>query len=325
MIMEVIVSDYLHDITKKILTILTAISAIFYINTAFADNDDNSRAPELNSFVEAALYGSAHPYSKPTGADDLNCKTTILHPKPVILLAGTFATSTVSWGKLSPLLKQQRYCVFAPNLGQTGRNISKILPALGYVEDIPVMAQELKQYVDKLVKVTGHKKFDLVGYSLGGGLLPRWYLHNLGGDKFIDKFIGVAPSNYGTDVDGLGSMVKQLDLESLVESIAGKSPAQQLYDTEIVNKLAALPAILPGIEYTTIHTKYDEVVTPWETGQKLRSPKSKSLLVQDYCKTDFSDHLGVTYDPVALQLVINILDPTNAKTVGCEFIPSLFK
>ena len=55
-----------------------------------------------------------------------------------------------------------------------------------------------------------------------------------------------------------------------------------------------------------IESKYDEVVTPY-TSAFLSGANVRNILVQDHCAIDFTEHIGIIYDPVALQYVMNAL------------------
>ena len=77
---------------------------------------------------------------------------------------------------------------------------------------------------------------------------------------------------------------------------------------------------VPGVRYTVIATKYDEVVTPYRT-QFLNGPDVKNVLIQDRCALDLSEHalLGLT-DRIAFHEVVNALDPARATPTTCASV-----
>src|SRR5689334_19409702 len=125
------------------------------------------------------VYGYAHtsPTASPPGANDWSCQPSAAHPRPVVLVHGTFADMSNSWQAISPLLKNNGYCVFALNYGDY--NGSGAIGVYG-VDDIPTSAAELNAFVDKVLATTGAAEVDLVGHSQGG-MMPRYYLEYLGG------------------------------------------------------------------------------------------------------------------------------------------------
>jgi triacylglycerol lipase len=60
------------------------------------------------------------------------------------------------------------------------------------------------------------------------------------------------------------------------------------------------------VSYTVISTRYDEVVTPYQS-QALAGDTVTNVVLQNRCPTDLTEHLGIIYDPVALQWVVNAL------------------
>jgi hypothetical protein len=63
-------------------------------------------------------------------------------------------------------------------------------------------------------------------------------------------------------------------------------------------------------------TKYDEAVIPYTSGV-LSGPNVTNIVIQNVCADDFSGHIGLAIDPNVAAMVLNALDPANAKPVSC--------
>jgi triacylglycerol esterase/lipase EstA (alpha/beta hydrolase family) len=275
----------------------------------------------LLAFPLAAIEGLVQPESPPAGADDWSCKPTRAHPRPVVLVHGTWANAHDNWGLMAPYLKQLGYCVFAVNYGGTPGNPIKA------TAHVPVSAGQIAGYVDRVLKATGAHQVDLVGHSQGGGLTPRWYLRFAGGTDAahpqrnkVHSLIGLAPSNHGTTASGLGTLTTKLGLNKPVSAILGEAYEDQLVGSEVNTTLDQDGDTRPGVQYTVIATKFDEVVTPYTHQFLTAGPKAtvKNITIQDVCPRDLSEHIGLAYDANAAQLVRNALDPAHAQPVDCH-------
>jgi hypothetical protein len=72
----------------------------------------------------------------------------------------------------------------------------------------------------------------------------------------------------------------------------------------------------PGITYTSIATRYDELVQPYTSGI-MNAPGATNIVIQNVCPANVDDHLAVAFDPVVLRMVLNALDPPRARPVSC--------
>lgn len=260
------------------------------------------------------VYGYAHvsPTASPPGANDWSCKPSAAHPRPVVLVHGTFADMSDSWQAISPLLKNNGYCVFALNYGDYQG--SGAIGVYG-VDDIPTSAGELGTFVDKVLADTGAAEVDLVGHSQGG-MMPRYYLKNLGGAAEVHALVGLSPSNHGTTLDGL--FVLSNFFPGANQFVGSLCPAceQQRAGSAFITNLNSGGETVPGVDYTVIQTRYDQVVTPY-TSAFLSGPNVRNVLLQNQCILDLGDHLSMPYDHIAAADVLTALDPAHPRNPLC--------
>ena len=266
----------------------------------------------LTAAVAAVPATVAHAASAPSsGWNDYSCRPSAAHPDPVVLVHGTFANATDNWLTLAPYLEARGYCVFSLDYGQLPG-----VPLVYGLGPIDQSAAQLQVYVDKVLAATGAAKADLVGHSQGG-MMPRYYLKFLGGAAKVNTFVGIAPDNHGTTLDGLTELLPYFPGAEDVISSAAPGLADQVAGSAFLAKLNAGGDTVPGVHYTVIATKYDEVVTPY-TSQFLTGSDVHNVLIQNLCSVDLSEHalLGLT-DRIAFHEVVNALDPAHATATTC--------
>jgi triacylglycerol esterase/lipase EstA (alpha/beta hydrolase family) len=228
----------------------------------------------------------------PPGANDFQCKPPKRHPYPVILVHGTYFNMSVSWTVAAPALERLGYCVFALDYGNSPT------PGVNGVGDIPKSARQLKTFVDQVLTVTGARKVSIVGHSQGG-MMPRYVIKFLGGAAIVDDLVGLSPSNHGTTNPLAGP------------AAANGCPAcgQQIAGSDFMKHLNAGDQTPRPASYTVIETRNDEVVTPFESEflPATADGRVTNVLLQDACPSDQVEHVGIIYDPVALQWMLNAL------------------
>jgi triacylglycerol esterase/lipase EstA (alpha/beta hydrolase family) len=234
-----------------------------------------------------------------------------------VLVHGTFENGNDNWGGAAPLLADAGYCVFSFSYG--GPASWSPIQGLGSIES---GAGQLSGFVDQVLGATGAAKVDLVGHSQGG-MMPRYYIKNLGGAAKVAKLVALTPSNNGTTLDGITELGRQLGLLEPANDFLGQACAscvEQEIGSPFLTALNAGGETVPGIDYTVIATKNDEVVTPYTNALLPTAPNVTDITVQDQCALDQSDHLEIAYDPVALTDVLNALDPAHKQPVPCEVV-----
>jgi triacylglycerol esterase/lipase EstA (alpha/beta hydrolase family) len=256
-------------------------------------------------------YAHASPTASPPGSNNWSCKPTAAHPRPVILVHGTFADMSDSWQALSPLLFNNGYCVFALNDGSFNGSGALGVYATGPIKD---SAAQLRSFAGRVLAATGARKVDLVGHSQGG-MMPRYYMKFLGGAAKVHTLVGLASSNHGTTLDGLFTLASHLPGGNPATADC-PACAEQQAGSPFITKLNAGGDTLPGIDYTVIESKNDEVVTPYRSAF-LTGPNVTNITLQNQCSLDQGEHLSMPYDHIADADVLTALDPQHPVTTAC--------
>ncbi|MFJ5155796.1 esterase/lipase family protein [Streptomyces sp. NPDC088353] len=269
----------------------------------------------LAAALATAPAATAHAATAPSsGWNNYGCKPSAAHPRPVVLVHGTLGNSVDNWLSLAPYLKDRGYCVFSLDYGQLPG-----VPLFYGLGPIDKSAEQLSAFVDKVLAATGAAKADLVGHSQGG-MMPRYYLKFLGGAAKVNALVGIAPDNHGTTLSGLTNLLPYFPGASDLLKAATPGLADQIAGSAFLTKLNEGGDTVPGVHYTVIATKYDEVVTPWRS-QYLTGPDVRNILLQDLCAVDLSEHVTIgTIDRIAFHEVANALDPAHAGATTCASV-----
>ncbi|MBH0781327.1 alpha/beta fold hydrolase [Nocardia sp. NEAU-351] len=289
--------------------------------------------PAQTSWVSAFGYGLQNPDVAPPGTNDWNCKPTAAHPRPVVALHGTWMNAYNGYAYMGQPLKDAGFCVFTFNYGRSnllqGGGVGSVLPGVmgtGYIED---SAKQLARFVDRVVTATGADKVDIIAHSQAGPM-ASYYTKFENGAPRVQNLITLGATNHGTTLDGIGALGRAvnnlgIDVLGFVEIFVGHAGIQQTVGSNFVNKLNAGGDTVPGIDYTVIGTRYDEITTPFDLTFLKAGPGAtvNNVVLQDGCDQDFSDHLTMLYSPRALSLVLRALDPAGHPGLVCTFNPWL--
>jgi len=268
----------------------------------------------------ASVRARRTPDADPLGANDWQCQPDDAHPEPVILVHGTWQNAYSTWNGLSPILAAHGYCVFAVNYGNT---IGK--PGLNATGDLVASAHEIAGFVAKVREATGAGHVALIGHSQGGAQI-RYYANLLAPPGEVTKVIALTASNHTTTLSNLAILGKRLGIEDYVLdrlSLARMPGAAQQAQPEskFYVDLNGQGETRPGIAYTNIATRLDEIITPWTGAFIAPGPDATvdNIVLQDVCRNDLSDHASVTYSRNVAQIVLNKLDPGHPHRIGCFF------
>ena len=265
------------------------------------------------------VAGLARMGAPPQGSNDWSCKPSAEHPRPVVLVHGTGSSMQQTFPVLAPALKKEGYCAFALNYGgiPTWYDSNKIIWG---VSDIRTSAEELGRFIDVVRARTGAGQVDIVGHSQGG-VVARQYLQFDGGsdaaapalDK-VHSLVALGPTNHGTTFNGqqqLYSLLSQSGVSpDIINRIAfGIAGRQQLVGSRFIDDLNSAGETVPGVDYTVIAARDDEVVTP-PASSFLDSTKANvhNVWVQDGCPSTVG-HSGLMLQKRPIHLVLTALDP----------------
>ncbi|MDX6665935.1 MAG: triacylglycerol lipase [Solirubrobacteraceae bacterium] len=275
------------------------------------------------ALAQAPAYG---PDTAPAGANDYACRPSAAHPNPVVLVHGLGANMQENWSYISPALADAGYCVFALTYGRKLDNPPPGDQPGGTVR-MEDSVRQLAALVDHVLVATGAQKVDIVGHS-EGSLMPDYYLRflpeardTLTSEPKVDRYVGMTPLWDGTDVGGVATISTLLAPtgapDALKGFVAGGCPScpEFLADSDFIAKLNAGPGPrVPGVTYTMLMTRNDELVEPYTSGIM---DGATNIVVQDQCPADPSEHAAMAFDPIVLRDILNALDPAHAAAVDC--------
>jgi triacylglycerol esterase/lipase EstA (alpha/beta hydrolase family) len=187
------------------------------------------------------------------GIDDYACRPSTAHPRPLVLLHGTFANPTVQWPIAGPYFARRGYCVFELDYGQYAG-----IPVVHGIAPIEQSGLQLEAFIERVLAATGADQVDIVGHSQGGGALPRYYLKFLGGAAKVHTLVGIAPTNHGGTASGLFTVAQRIPGATQMLGAACPACVEQFVGSAFNQRLDAGGDTVSGVRYTTIVTRCDE-------------------------------------------------------------------
>jgi triacylglycerol esterase/lipase EstA (alpha/beta hydrolase family) len=262
--------------------------------------------PSIAAGIAVALTNPAAP---PPGVNNFGCQLSAAHPRPVILIPGTFANMEDDYGALGPVLANDGYCVFSLNYGgPPGAFIQSTGP-------VPPSAQQVAGLIGQVRANYGGVQVDLVGHSQGG-LLAEYVAKLLGLAPDIHTIVALSPTTHGTTLDGLAILAQVFPGANQVLTSGCPACADQENGSAVVQALDNGPIAQPGVSYTVIETLNETVVTPVGSSF-INEPGVHNEYVQSSCPFDSVDHADLSYDNTTIRLTLNALDPATARPPNC--------
>ncbi|WP_408610080.1 esterase/lipase family protein [Gordonia insulae] len=281
--------------------------------------------PVVYDFTEGIRAELAHPGGSLPGTNDFACRPTRQHPRPVILVHGSGGGRQTNWATLAPVLANAGYCVYAPTYGA----LTTVWPAsaLGGLGPKVDSAWQIKTFVDRVMAATGAARVDIVGHSLGTEI-PTYWMKYLGGRGKVEHYVSLAPYwRQGPDSDDDRGESIAMFRHALGIPESPRPPCPECVpaprDLSFNEAVRQPTPYLPGVAYTNIVTRHDEIVTPYSSGILDGPPGTdvRNIVVQDGCPADRSDHASITSNRRSAALVLGALDPAHAPPVPCVAVP----
>jgi len=164
---------------------------------------------------------------------------------PVVLVHGIFSSGD-DMERLARHLRSQAREVLHPTLTPNGGHAP--------IEDLA------RQLADFIARRIGDRRFDLIGFSMGG-LISRHYLQRLGGIGKIARFITMATPHHGTHTARLGN------LPGWVQMRPG---------SKFLRDLASDAEVLRRVPFTSFYTPLDTVIVPARSSEM---PQARNVRV----------------------------------------------
>ena len=266
----------------------------------------------------ASVLISPHAKAAQGGVNDPSCRPSVAHPSPVVILHGLGANANEDLNVLQGQLAQQGYCTFALTYGADPR-----FTYVGGVRPIAESARQIAAFINQVLTDTGAPTVDIVGHS-EGAFQSLYVTKTQGVAAHISRVVAIAPPTHGTTFGGattlatlFGSTSRQ-SAKTFLDTFGCYACDDLIVGGAAVQTLDAGPIAQPGVTYTIITSRDDEMVTPTETAF-VHEPGVTNEYVQDVCPLDPVGHLGEAYDGAVSQLVQNALDPAHVKPIACSF------
>lgn len=174
--------------------------------------------------------------------------------------------------------------------------------------DIRAAADLLGRHVEEICARTGHHEVDIVGHSLGG-LIARYYVQRLGGDRRVRTLVTLGTPHSGTTVAPLASA------HPIVRQMRPGSP--------VIEELR-LPAPGCRTRFVSFWSDLDRIMAPVETA-RVDHP---DLLVQNV-RVSGIGHLALPVHPAvadsireALESGVSDMDGSRSTSPGSASAPA---
>ena len=259
----------------------------------------------LGPYIDEAVAGANGPLGDPgppaAVAADVGCRPSPAHPRPVVLVHGTFDNGPYMMARLGNSLRAQGFCVVAPTLGAYAGN-----PSRGGLDSIAgASGPQLAGVIDHVRAVTGAPQVDLVGYSQGAAIAG--YTTKVLRPGAVGRVVSVG-GYWGSETAGLiphalpptlvAPALWAANLRGLSELAPGTPTVAAWYGPDRT-------PFLPGVGYMLIASRGDHLLPPGRSF--VAGPGVGWRVPEDACGGGPVSHHHIVGDPRTHSLVSRAL------------------
>ncbi|MEV6770253.1 hypothetical protein AB0N05_16685 [Nocardia sp. NPDC051030] len=249
----------------------------------------------------------------------LDCTPSPDRPNPVVLLAGFGAV-----GDITATINKQMAGIMTGI--RTGGGCALpfaygIIGPMHAAAGVPESAQQLSDFIEKVLATTEATHVDIVAHS-SGALVANYYLKFLHGSPQVEHAVFLAPVTRGTTA---ATLTAGINLTATPDGPGGLlySTLDPLRDTLLTNFQGALDCLSgseitqqileggitqPGVTYAVLSTRGDQILTPVGTASFIEEPGVENAFLEDLSpEAGTSTHAALPMTPAATQWTLNHL------------------
>lgn len=164
---------------------------------------------------------------------------------------------------------------------------------------------------ERIAELNAVDAIDVVGKSQGALIARAASLEFTGRANPMRSVVAISGPHYGVEPAGI-------NLAPLAAAVPPGTSAllDLMAGSPYLAKLNSGPMVAPGVRYTMIGSRDDQIVTPY-TSAFIDAPGVTNIVLQDGCPQDHAGHLAESTDPRTVDLVLHALDPDRHPTVRC--------
>jgi pimeloyl-ACP methyl ester carboxylesterase len=195
----------------------------------------------------------------------------------------------IARGKRHPVVLLHGFAMNRTNWIWLGRRLAKrgIGPLYGTSyfspQSVRRSAEQLSRFIDRVCAHQQCERVDIVAHSLGG-VVARYYIERLGGDKVIGRIVTIGSPHRGTIIARLGALFP--------------SARETLHNSSFYNDLGPL-ARREHIAFTSVWSRADAIIEPPESSSI--APAGEDCIFEDL------GHLSLLLSPRVLDTVASRL------------------